>query len=106
MKKLSYILVLLLGASLVMCNRQPAVRTNAVVEDTLKASTPQEAIAKLLAGNERFVNEKSIYPHCNVERVNETSAHQAPFAAVVGCSDSRVAALPARYPEVRKSMAV
>ena len=90
MKKLSYILVLLLGTSLVMCNRQPAVQANAVVEDTLKASTPQEAIVKLLAGNERFVNEKSIYPHSNVERVNETSAHQAPFAAVVGCSDSRV----------------
>ena len=90
MKRIYCILAVVLGITFVMCNRQPAVQADAVVEDTLKASTPQEAIAKLLAGNERFVNEKSIYPHCNVERVNETSAHQAPFAAVVGCSDSRV----------------
>ena len=53
-------------------------------------STPQEALAELVAGNERYVNEKSIYPHGDMERVEETAPHQAPFAAVVGCSDSRV----------------
>ena len=53
-------------------------------------STPQEALAELVAGNERYVNEKCIYPHGDMERVEETAPHQAPFAAVVGCSDSRV----------------
>ena len=53
-------------------------------------STPQEALAELVAGNERYVNEKSIYPHGDMDRVKETARHQAPFAAVVGCSDSRV----------------
>ena len=53
-------------------------------------STPQEALAELVAGNERYVNEMSIYPHGDMERVEETAPHQAPFAAVVGCSDSRV----------------
>lgn len=53
-------------------------------------STPEEALAELIAGNERYVNEKSIHPHGNLDRVKETAPHQAPFAAVVGCSDSRV----------------
>ena len=53
-------------------------------------STPEEALAELIAGNERYVNEKSIHPHGNMDRVEQTAPHQAPFAAVVGCSDSRV----------------
>lgn len=53
-------------------------------------STPEEALSALLAGNERYVNEKSINPRSDMDRVEETAPHQAPFAAVVGCSDSRV----------------
>ena len=53
-------------------------------------STPEEALAELIAGNERYVNEKSIHPHGDMARVAHTAPHQAPFAAVVGCSDSRV----------------
>lgn len=53
-------------------------------------STPEEALAELISGNERYVNEKSIHPHGDMKRVEETAPHQAPFAAVVGCSDSRV----------------
>ena len=53
-------------------------------------STPKEALAELLAGNERYVNEDCLNPHGDMERVEETAPHQAPFAAVVGCSDSRV----------------
>ena len=36
-------------------------------------STPEEALAELIAGNERYVNEKSIHPHGNIDRVEETS---------------------------------
>ena len=82
--------LLLLGTTLTMCKQQPETQADAVTEDTLKVSNPQEAIAKLMAGNERYVNGKSIHPHCNADRINETASHQAPFAAVVGCSDSRV----------------
>lgn len=53
-------------------------------------STPEEALAALIAGNERYVDERSINPRSDMERVEETAPHQAPFAAVVGCSDSRV----------------
>lgn len=73
--------LLALGVSLTMCTAKT---------DTLKVSTPEEAIAKLMAGNERYINETSIYPRADIDRVEETAPHQAPFAAVVGCSDSRV----------------
>ena len=63
-----------------MCKSQSAVAP----------STPQEALAELIAGNERYVSEKTIHPRGGMDRVAETAAHQAPFAAVVGCSDSRV----------------
>lgn len=53
-------------------------------------STPEEALAALIAGNGRYVNEECINPRSDMERVEETAPHQAPFAAVVGCSDSRV----------------
>lgn len=82
--------LLLLGTSLTMCKQQLDKQTGIIIEDTLKVSTPQEAIAKLAAGNERYVNGKSIYPHCDADRVSETAPHQAPYAAIVGCSDSRV----------------
>jgi carbonic anhydrase len=63
-----------------MCKNQPAS----------VPTTPQEALAELLAGNDRYVNEKSVHPHGGMDRVAETAPHQAPFAAVVSCSDSRV----------------
>lgn len=53
-------------------------------------STPDEALAELIAGNERYVNEECVNPRSDMERVEETAPHQAPFAEVVGCSDSRV----------------
>ena len=53
-------------------------------------STPEKALAELIAGNERYVNGKSIHPRGDMDRVKKTAPHQAPFAAVVGCSDSRV----------------
>lgn len=59
-------------------------------QSTTLPATPDEALAALLAGNERYVNEKSMNPRSDMDRVEETAPHQAPFAAVVGCSDSRV----------------
>lgn len=52
--------------------------------------TPEEALAALVEGNQRFVDGEMINPNADMERVAETAPHQEPFAAVVGCSDSRV----------------
>ena len=52
-------------------------------------TTPAEALERLKSGNERFVAGKSI--NCDLLRqVRETSHKQTPFAAIVGCIDSRV----------------
>ncbi|MFY7973843.1 MAG: carbonic anhydrase family protein [Rubrivivax sp.] len=54
-----------------------------------EAVTPDRALAMLKEGNQRFVSGTSI--HCDLmAQVKATAAGQAPFAAVVGCIDSRV----------------
>ena len=53
--------------------------------------TPQLALEILKEGNERFVN--NIKAHRDLlEQVNETSAGQFPFAAILSCIDSRTSA--------------
>ena len=52
-------------------------------------STPDEALARLLEGNRRFVEELPQTAVPSAERVELASA-QRPFAVVLGCSDSRV----------------
>lgn len=81
---------ILLALSFIMCKQQPAAHEDATQMETCNVSTPQEAIAELMAGNERYINGNCIHPRAGMERVQETAPHQAPFAAVVGCSDSRV----------------
>jgi carbonic anhydrase len=53
---------------------------------------PAEALAELLAGNERFVTGGRIHPHQDAERRAALAEAQRPFAVVFGCSDSRLAA--------------
>jgi carbonic anhydrase len=51
----------------------------------------QSPIEKLIAGNQRFLEEKTIHPHQNKNSVLENQNGQHPFAVIVTCSDSRVA---------------
>ena len=54
-----------------------------------KATAPDEAIARLRAGNQRFVTGKPV--NCDLTaQVRQTASNQSPFAAIVGCIDSRV----------------
>ena len=84
------IALVLVVTTFTMCKGESAPVSSTPVLSTSVPSTPEEALAELIAGNERFSNEKSIHPHGDIDRVEETAPHQAPFAAVVGCSDSRV----------------
>lgn len=52
--------------------------------------TPLEALAALMDGNRRFVAGRPIAPHRDAARVREIAPKQAPFAAFLGCADSRV----------------
>jgi carbonic anhydrase len=52
-------------------------------------ATPDEALARLLEGNRRFVEERPQSAVPSAQRIELASA-QRPFAVVLGCSDSRV----------------
>src|SRR3954449_13537625 len=57
--------------------------------DRQKSTTPDDAIARLNGGNERFTAGESV--NCDLTaQVNQTAKNQSPFAAIVGCIDSRV----------------
>lgn len=52
--------------------------------------TPDQALAKLVEGNRRFVADQTPVADISTKRRLEIARSQAPFAALVGCADSRV----------------
>ncbi|WP_373525401.1 carbonic anhydrase [Nostoc sp.] len=54
--------------------------------------SPNEAIKRLLDGNQRFIHQKRQYPDQSLEHLRLVAKAQYPFAAILGCADSRVAA--------------
>jgi carbonic anhydrase len=52
--------------------------------------SPREALDFLYAGNERFAIGKPSAPHRDLERLKAVAPEQKPFAAFLGCADSRV----------------
>ena len=52
--------------------------------------TADEALARRIAGNERFVRGEARFPTVQKEILAALAAGQSPFATIVGCSDSRV----------------
>lgn len=60
-----------------------------MTKDSQRATSPADALARLKAGNERFVGGHTV--NCDlIRQVKDTAKGQAPFATVVGCIDSRV----------------
>lgn len=51
--------------------------------------SPTEALARLKAGNQRFVASKLQHPRQTAQRRAELATSQHPFAVVLGCADSR-----------------
>jgi len=59
-------------------------------EGAATALSPDEAIAALKSGNERYVSHPEL---CSVDLAQQRSAvagHQAPWATIISCADSRV----------------
>jgi len=61
-------------------------------EETLKqpCHDPQEALRRLVEGNERFSQGMALHPHEERQWRCSLSGGQEPFAIILGCSDSRV----------------
>ncbi|MEG4963105.1 MULTISPECIES: carbonic anhydrase [unclassified Microcoleus] len=51
--------------------------------------TPDAALKQLIDGNKRFVESKRQNPHQDFGRLTEVAKTQKPFAAILGCADSR-----------------
>jgi carbonic anhydrase len=69
-----------LGSQLVVPNQ--AVAQNDMI--------PDEALQRLMQGNQRFVSGKRDNPHQDRARLTEVAKTQKPFAAILSCADSRV----------------
>jgi carbonic anhydrase len=54
------------------------------------AYTAEEALARLVAGNARFVRGEARFPTVNKAILADLATAQAPYATILGCSDSRV----------------
>jgi carbonic anhydrase len=52
---------------------------------------PEDAMARLIAGNARYVAEKAGHPHVDASRRRQVALGQHPFATILACADSRVA---------------
>ncbi|CAB4641249.1 unannotated protein [freshwater metagenome] len=57
-----------------------------------EVNSPQRAWDELMAGNQRFVNAQPAHQRQDIDRRESLSKQQAPFAALFGCSDSRLSA--------------
>lgn len=66
--------------------------TAAPVQSPQREMAPEEALKKLMEGNKRYSLDKSTCEDRNNARRAEIASQQKPFAAILGCSDSRVPA--------------
>jgi len=60
------------------------------VHQTSTRYTADEALLRLVAGNERFVRGEARFPTVQKEILAELAKGQHPYATIIGCSDSRV----------------
>lgn len=78
---------------------KPAAAAEAHAADPHAAAThgaeasvpPDEALARLMSGNARYVEGFAAHPHAGGARRLEIASSQRPFATILACADSRVA---------------
>lgn len=78
----------------VSANVKQAIAPKKTLADAIAANrnpvSPEQALKRLLDGNQRFVQQKRQYPDQSLERIRMIAQAQYPFAAILGCADSRV----------------
>jgi carbonic anhydrase len=71
-------------------NEAHAAKSDTTKEKAVQKVTSDEALARLVEGNRRFVANKMFHPNESPEQRTRLTSGQAPFAAILGCADSRV----------------
>jgi len=66
------------------------VLSNVLPSSEPTVTSPADALNRLMAGNQRFVQGSPIHPNQSAERQAEVAEGQHPWAAILGCIDSRV----------------
>jgi carbonic anhydrase len=77
------------GALFSVTGRQAKASVPAMTREAQESMTPDQALAALKSGNERFVDGKMLSRDL-MAQVRSTASGQFPFAVVLGCIDSRV----------------
>ncbi|MFH7028280.1 MAG: carbonic anhydrase [Heteroscytonema crispum UTEX LB 1556] len=80
------------AAGSVLWNTEEAVAQQPATTPAKKPQpvNPDAALKRLMEGNQRFIDGKRLNPNQSKLRLQETSVAQYPFAAILGCADSRV----------------
>ena len=85
------LLLLLAG---VLWTAQEAIAPQAAAADEYQSNpkpvSPEEALKRLVEGNQRFAQQKPIYPAQGLARLRSVAKAQYPFASLLSCADSRV----------------
>ncbi|GAA6616774.1 carbonic anhydrase [Scytonema sp. NUACC26] len=80
------------AVSSILLQQEPAVAQKTTPVEKPRPVNPQAALTRLIEGNNRFVEGKRVNPNQSKLRLQETAVAQYPFAAILGCADSRVPA--------------
>ncbi|WP_445252204.1 MULTISPECIES: carbonic anhydrase [unclassified Microcoleus] len=84
-------LMLRAGAGMLAASLAPAfLQAEAAKAEAISGITPDGALKKLMAGNQRYIQQKRTFPDQARSRVVEVAKGQHPFATILACSDSRV----------------
>ena len=68
----------------------PTLEASADPPGVCPVVSPVEAMARLVGGNDRFVNGRLKHANQSARRRIQVAPHQCPFATVLDCADSRV----------------
>jgi carbonic anhydrase len=85
-------LMLRAGAGILAASLAPTLlQAKDAKAEAISGISPKGALKKLMAGNQRYIQQKRTFPDQARERVVEVAQGQHPFATILACSDSRVA---------------
>lgn len=79
-----------LGLTTAAIDRLWPIQPAQAAELPTSSLSPEAALEKLLAGNQRFVQHQLRHPDQSEVRVHEVAQAQHPFVTILSCADSRV----------------